>query len=228
MTCYSRRWLPAVLMPLVFLLFSGGATAHYSLMHGGIDHEYTQDRFQGPITLDQARQILEDYLEKGGNPNLKPGDIQEKESYFLGEVVTRNGSLVNQIEIGKQAGRINTRHGLGTGDQDDRRDWNYCPYCGKGLHRSEGRHRMGGQGGMGHGYEYRSGPRWQDNDPMGADTAEKMVADYLSAIRNPNLKTGEISEKSQVFEVDIITKKNEDLVDVVQVDKYTGRMRSIY
>ena len=44
----------------------------------------------------------------------------------------------------------------------------------------------------------------------------------------PNLKIGKIEEKDDVFEAEIVTRKEGDLVDRVQSDRRTGWMRSAY
>ncbi len=47
-------------------------------------------------------------------------------------------------------------------------------------------------------------------------------------MRNPNLKVGKIEDKGNTFEAEIVTKKEDSLVDRIAVDKYTGWMRSVY
>jgi hypothetical protein len=56
---------------------------------------------------------------------------------------------------------------------------------------------------------------------------ETMMKNYLTSVKNPNLKLGKIEEKDNGFEVDIVTKNN-SLVDKILVDKNTGWMRSAY
>lgn len=100
-------------------------------------------------------------------------------------------------------------------------------------------HRWGGEGygpmhrgwqgnqgyapGRGPGYGYR-GPE----EPLDKAGARGIVERYLSSSRNPNLKVGEIEEKGDVFEAEIVTRKGGDLVDRVQIDRQTGWMRSVY
>lgn len=134
----------------------------------------------------------------------------------------------------------------------------FCPYCGTwhsdaqrgpgrgmgpgmmgpGYGRSPGmmqRWDHGGYGsrgwqgqqgyapGRGPGYGYR-GPE----EPLGKEEARGVAQRYLDASRNPNLKVGEIEEKDDVFEAEILTRKGGDLVDRVQIDRRTGWMRSVY
>jgi hypothetical protein len=54
-----------------------------------------------------------------------------------------------------------------------------------------------------------------------------MMQNYLKSTRNPNLKLGDVKDMHNAFEADVMTKDN-SLVDKVQVDKNTARMRSIY
>jgi len=77
--------------------------------------------------------------------------------------------------------------------------------------------------GRGPGYGYR-GPE----EPLDKEGARGIVEQYLSSSRNPNLKVGEIEEKGDVFEAEIVTQKGDDLVDRVQIDRQTGWMRSVY
>ena len=98
-------------------------------------------------------------------------------------------------------------------------------------------HRRGGEGygsrgwqgrqgyapGRGPGYGYRS-----SEEPLGKEEARGIVERYLDTSRNPNLKVGEVEEKDEVFEAEIVTRKGEELVDRVQIDRRTGWMRSVY
>lgn len=123
--------------------------------------------------------------------------------------------------------------------------WRYCPYCGvpygrgggwgmgpgmmgPGYGRGPGMHHWG----MGPGYGMRPGygygqPYRQLREPLGKDDAKALVEDYLKFSRNPNLKVGEIEDKGQAFEVEILTKDG-SLVDKLAVNKETGWMGSIY
>lgn len=175
-----------------------------------------------------------------GNPNLKSGQVEDKGDAYIGEVVTREGSLVDQVKIDKATGRVYARYGLqapmmqgryGSGSQSG---WNYCPYCGSPL-GEKGGYGMGGamphhraqsaMMGPDHGTHHAN---WRGTEPMAAETAKEIVEDYLAAGRNPNLKIGKITEKSSDFEVKIVTKKKEDLVNVLLVNKNTGDIRSVY
>ena len=83
---------------------------------------------------------------------------------------------------------------------------------------------MGGYYGTGRGYGRQYPSRGKTID---AKEAEAMMKDYLKSSRNPNLKLGKIKDAGNVFEAEILTKKN-DLVDRVFIDKRTGGIWSAY
>ncbi len=39
-----------------------------------------------------------------GNPNLKAGKVSEREGAYEVEVLTKNGSLVDKVQVNKQTG----------------------------------------------------------------------------------------------------------------------------
>ena len=91
-----------------------------------------------------------------------------------------------------------------------------------------------GQGMMGPGYGYgrQYGPQYgrqyqQLQKPLDRNQAKQQVENYLSSMRNPNLKLGKIEEKGNGFQINIVTKDG-SLVDKILVDKNTGWMRSAY
>jgi hypothetical protein len=151
-------------------------------------------------------------------------------------------------------GGYGRHHGMGYDTEEYRGGWSYCPYCGGNLrdregvehYRGYGRHhdRWGRGGyGMGPGMMGPGHGRWQDypedrrgyrdrdvrekQDPLEKKEARKIVGNMLDRSRNPNLKVGEIEEKKFHFVVDVVTQGG-SLVDKLQVDKQTGRMRSVY
>lgn len=116
----------------------------------------------------------------------------------------------------------------------------FCPWCGayRGPEWGPGYGMMGPGYGMGPGmhYGYRMhrgyGPgyygRYQaPREPLDKAEAEKLVKSYLDSLRNPNLKLGDIRDKGDVFEAEILTKDN-SLVDKLLVDKRTGWFQSVY
>ena len=60
-----------------------------------------------PLTADQAQAMVEQNI--AGNPNLKAGKVSERNGAYEVEVVTKNGSLVDKIEVNKQTGWFRSR-----------------------------------------------------------------------------------------------------------------------
>jgi hypothetical protein len=89
-----------------------------------------------------------------------------------------------------------------------------------------------GMMGPGYGYGRQYGPQYgrqyqQPQKPLDQNQAKQEVENYLSSMRNPNLKLGKIEEKGNGYQVNIVTKDG-SLVDKILVDKNTGWMRSAY
>lgn len=59
-----------------------------------------------PLTLDQAKTAVERYITYSKNPNIKLGQITEKDHYFEAEIVTKEGSLADKLMVDKQTGLI--------------------------------------------------------------------------------------------------------------------------
>jgi hypothetical protein len=57
-----------------------------------------------PLTKSEVKMLLENYLRNTGNPNLKLGDISEKEKSYEAEILTKDGSLVDKIQVQKYTG----------------------------------------------------------------------------------------------------------------------------
>lgn len=55
-----------------------------------------------PLSADQAKAMVEQHI--GGNPNLKVGKVTEKDGNYEVDVVTKDGSLVDKIQVNKQTG----------------------------------------------------------------------------------------------------------------------------
>ena len=56
------------------------------------------------LTKDQAEQMMQNYVRYLNNPNLKAGDVADKGEFFESTVVTKEGSLVEKIQIDKSTG----------------------------------------------------------------------------------------------------------------------------
>lgn len=105
-------------------------------------------------------------------------------------------------------------------------DWYHpCSHMmGSGM---MGHHGMMGQSMTGHHGMMGRGYGKETVKPFTKDEVEIIVKNYLIFTRNPNLKLGNITEKEDYFEAEIITKEK-SLVDKLLVDKYTGWFRSAY
>jgi uncharacterized membrane protein YkoI len=55
-----------------------------------------------PLTADQAKAMVEQNI--AGNPNLKAGKVSERDGAYEVEVVTKNGSLVDKVQVNRQTG----------------------------------------------------------------------------------------------------------------------------
>ncbi len=117
----------------------------------------------------------------------------------------------------------------------------YCPYCGQwmgpgmmGRGMMGGCGMMGGQGmmgpgmmGPGYGQQYQQPQYQQPQKLLEEKDAKAILENYITNMRNPNLKLGKIKDTGNTFEAEIVTKDN-SLVDKIFVDKMTGWMRSAY
>ena len=59
---------------------------------------------QRTLTKQDAEAIVGNYI--GGNPNLKPGKIEDKTTYFETEIRTKDNSLVAKLSIDKSTGYV--------------------------------------------------------------------------------------------------------------------------
>jgi hypothetical protein len=66
--------------------------------------QYGYQQPQKPMEEKDAKAILENYLASLRNPNLKLGKVKEKGNAFEGEIVTKDGSLVDKILVDKYTG----------------------------------------------------------------------------------------------------------------------------
>ena len=57
-----------------------------------------------PLTKEQATALVQNRLTRIGNPNLKVGNVTEKDGIFDVEIVTKDNSLVEKAQINKQTG----------------------------------------------------------------------------------------------------------------------------
>ncbi len=59
-----------------------------------------------PLTKDTATQILQSYVARTGNPNLKLGEVTETDTTFEAKIVTKDGSLVQKLLVEKATGWV--------------------------------------------------------------------------------------------------------------------------
>ena len=57
-----------------------------------------------PLTEDQARMLLERYIDNTNNPNLKLGPITSKDGVYEAQVLTKDDSLVDKLVVNKETG----------------------------------------------------------------------------------------------------------------------------
>jgi hypothetical protein len=72
----------------------------------GPQYGYGQQYLQPskPMTENQARQEVENYLSSTRNPNLKMGKIEDKGNDYEVNIETKDGSLANKILVNKDTG----------------------------------------------------------------------------------------------------------------------------
>jgi len=60
--------------------------------------------FCKPLEEKDVKVLLENYIRSTRNPNLKLGKISDQQSYFEAEIVTKDNSLVDKIQVDKNTG----------------------------------------------------------------------------------------------------------------------------
>ena len=178
------------------------------MMGRGYGYGPQYQQLEKPLGKKDAKAMLENYVQSLYNPDLKLGKITEKDTYFEGEILTKDNVTVDTILVDKNTG------------------WMQSATRGPGM-RGRGQGYGRGPGMRGPGYQ-GYGPQYQGpQEPLKEQDVKAMLENYLQSTRNPNLKLGKIAEKDAYFEAEILT-KDDVLVDKILVDKKTGWMRSIY
>jgi hypothetical protein len=57
-----------------------------------------------PLSKEEATKLFERYVKATDNPNLKLGKVTEDKNNFVGEITTKDGSLVDKILVNKNTG----------------------------------------------------------------------------------------------------------------------------
>jgi hypothetical protein len=101
-------------------------------------------------------------------------------------------------------------------------------HMGSGGHMSgSGWGHMGGdytRGSGGPGYGHNNG--WRGDRQVTSEEAREIAEYNLGG--NPYIKVGKLTERSEGFEVEIVTSKNDELVNRLLVEKETGRIFPIF
>ncbi|MFQ6110980.1 MAG: hypothetical protein ACE5LX_02995 [Nitrospinota bacterium] len=108
----------------------------------------------------------------------------------------------------------------------------FTPYGGRGYW-GMGPGMMGGMMGpgmMGWGRgpehcEYAPGYRGESTAPLTKEKAAEIVERHLAYTGNPYLKLGQITDKGDYFEAELVTKKGGELAAKLWIDKRTGQLR---
>jgi len=74
----------------------------------GYGRQYQQP--SKPLSEDQAKQEVENYLSSTRNPNLKMGKIEDKGTDYEVNIETKDGSLVNKILVNKDTGSMRSAY----------------------------------------------------------------------------------------------------------------------
>jgi hypothetical protein len=64
------------------------------------------NQLETPLQEYGARAVVENYLQSTRNPNLKLGKITEQGDAFEAEILTKEGSLVDNLLVDKSTGWI--------------------------------------------------------------------------------------------------------------------------
>jgi hypothetical protein len=194
-----------------------GSGCGYGMGPGMMGPGYQYQLLEKPLQKKDAETKVEDYIQSLHNSDLKLGKVTEKDGSFEAEILGKNKVVVATIIVDKNTGFMHSamkEQGKGPGAH-------YGYGMGSGM---MGQGRMG-PGMMGPGY----GPQYQqESKPLAEKDVKTMVENYIKSTRNPNLKVGKVTAKDGFFEAEIVTKKNDVLVDTILVDKNTGWMSSSY
>lgn len=69
---------------------------------------YARDR--KPLDEKEAKGAVSDMLKRSRNPNLKVGEIEEKEAFFVVDILTQNGALVDKLAVDKETGMMRSQY----------------------------------------------------------------------------------------------------------------------
>jgi hypothetical protein len=105
-----------VMMVAVFLGmklgFAGMMCQEGMMGHGEMgshsDHQQKGSEHAQPVTYDQAKAFMEDHLKSTNNPDIVLGEVSETQDYFTAQVITRDGTVVDKLQVDKTTGSISS------------------------------------------------------------------------------------------------------------------------
>jgi hypothetical protein len=83
-----------------------------------------------------------------------------------------------------------------------------------------------GFGRMFNGNSRETGDPWRGEHPVTRDQARRVIEYRLGD--NPYVRIGQVTDTSDGFQFDIVTKKSEELVDRLAVERSTGKIFPIH
>lgn len=101
-----------VMMFATFLSMSLSFASMCMIGHGDMgshsDHQQSGSEHAQPVTYDQARAFMEDRLKSANNPDLVLGEVSETQDYFTAQVTTKDGTVVDKLQVDKTTGFISS------------------------------------------------------------------------------------------------------------------------
>ena len=97
-------------------MMGGGYGSGSTMMGPGHGQQYGRENApqyqqpQKPLNENQAKEMVENYLQSRNNPNLKLGKIEDKGNAFEANILTKNGSLVDKILVDKDTGQMHSAY----------------------------------------------------------------------------------------------------------------------
>ena len=72
------------------------------------DHQQSGAEHAQPMTYDQAKAFMEDHLKTANNPDLVLEEVSETQDYFTAQVTTKDGIVVDELQVDKTTGSISS------------------------------------------------------------------------------------------------------------------------
>ena len=79
----------------------GNTGSHSGHQQSGAEHSQ-------PVTHGQAKVFMEDHLKSANNPDLILGEVSETQDYFTAQVTTKDGTVVDKLQVDKATGFISS------------------------------------------------------------------------------------------------------------------------